>query len=392
MFSRRLLMQRGGSVLSPDRVVPLSSAGHGGWLEVNGPQAAEYDGKLFWTYVIDGGDVAVAQRDLTTGVTSETIIQGSVDDDIHVSPSIHVRSSDGRVVVFYNGHESAELWMWVSTDPGDIGAGSITNLDSQLGAEGYTYTTCIKLEDAYYLFFRCIASGTKWAYSVSTDEMATWSGAATLYFNTSHNRSYLKMSGGGDRVDFLALPEHANDGVGLAEHFYLTDSGGTPSFFNSSGVSLSRPITQGSATTIHASIRAGLGDILFSGGTPYVLYSVGVSLGDTRMRWGRHVGSWDTHEVTDDAQSMFGYLPGGAAFLSPTELLVSKDVSGTMQMYRFTTSDAGSTWHGTQLTDESDDNLFPKPVHSGTSLRGVALTGSIDASADPWSFGVTGFR
>lgn len=395
MHARRLLLGRGGeSIIAPQMGIPLTEPGHGGWLLINGPQAMYADGKTFITYVKDGGDVAVAGWDHSAGEPiAETLIQAAVDDDLHTSPSLIVRS-DGKVVVFYNGHESAQLWMRVSTSAGDISAfETAVNLDSQIDTTSYTYPSCIELDDAFYLFFRCVPSSTVWAYSVSTDNMASWSPAATLYHNTSHNRAYLKAArSSGTRIDFLGLTEHPDNGTGAIEHFYLTDSSGTPSFFDSAGDGLSRPMTEGEATEIHSGARLSLGDVRFDDGALYVLYGIAPSAGDGRMRWGYYDEGWHTHEVTDGTDYFSAYLHGGAAFLAADELIISKDRAGTMQMYRFTTTDDGETWDGQRLTSGADDRIFPKPVPGGGPFRAVGLTGSIHPSGDPWVLAVTGYE
>jgi hypothetical protein len=187
-----------------------------GWSWHQRPLAIHYAGAQDKTYIAtitNDGQVQVRSIDHNTGeyiVTTVAAIDASEGGgDDHNSPSLLVRSSDARVMVFWAGHFSKTIYYAISENPEDISSfGEIKTLLNP--AENYSYTQPVELtaEHKIYLFTRRQQdeSGVRaWDINVSTDNGETFTREANpLWYQDDVNSPYTEIySNGVDTIHFL---------------------------------------------------------------------------------------------------------------------------------------------------------------------------------------------
>lgn len=383
----------------------------GGWTWFHEPRAVEYNGVVYFGYVNGAGDVAVRTINATTlAVSAETVLHAALQADDHNNPTILVRDSDKRIMVFYSRHSGAELYMRVSTNPESVASfDAAVNLDAQLGGAAYTYPSPVQLlaetNDPIWLFYRDPISGgfPVLRYSKSTDGGTTWTAQTTLYDQADSRSPYWKVADNGQgRIDFAVSNGHPyNDASVKIGHFYY--EGGT--FYRTNGTAFTGapPYDFTDVTEIHnGTPTAWVWDVARDpvSGHPRVTYTRWAAKDDVRLYWARWTGSaWEAHEVatggTKDLDPVTGgYYTGGIVLDHEDTNVVyaSRETSGQYEMWRYTTANNGSTWTGEQLTFGSGGiNIRPVSIRNhGANLAALWMYAPRYSSYTSYSAGTRG--
>lgn len=375
-----------------------------GWVWFARPAALRYVGdndQTYLTYQKNDGAITIIQWDHDAAEAASTPFDLHAPGDTtnlfvqedHGPAGLLVRASDKRLMAFYAGHSGPSMYMRVSTNPEDATAWEAeVNLDSQLGLSGYSYANPVQFADGtIWLIYRCFpgSTPTRWYYSQSTDDGATWS-AGTEFF-TTNAYGYVQFVQSGDTLFFHCNPNHPRFGTSnsLYAFKYIKGTG----WRTMAGSSLSLPFAEAalSGTRIYNGAssdgRSWLWDIaLGADGHPRVLYA---RVGDTAhhkmhyARWngsawvdtflvdsGGHIGSYDP----DDTNYQDDWYSGGAGFdySDPDVVFVAREVDGVHEIYQYETADNGATWSATAITTGSKHRNFrpvvPRDRHENAKL------------------------
>lgn len=407
MIAARLLAVAGsgGSVVVPTpsfTVHTLTSSPHGGWTMIPDSKASHYNGKTWVGWITSAGAVEIGEWD---GATFSTTVLALASDwlnaDTHGSPSVLVRDSDKKLLVFASRHDGTTPYIWTSTNPEDASAfpGAATP-GATIGASDYTYMSTFQLlaetSDPIYLFYRDEVGGStgRMGYSKSTDGGATWSSRVVFYTGASGRTPYWRMwSNGQDRVDFFTTDREWYDQANPSKvgHFYFT--GGN--FYQSDGtqITATQPFGFSDITLVHDNTDGMVWctGVCNDGSGAAALLMVGLSSDtDNELRTARYrSGSWQIDTVGSHGGIYSGdrYGPGGAIdHDSPDVVWFSQLVSGTYELFRFTSADDGASWSSEQITTGStEDNLWVETVRDAGDLKAVWLYGTFLSSTDTTS-------
>lgn len=389
----------------PSALVPsslsLTVSPDGGWADDLGSaqQVAQYyNGRTYFAYLNgQSGDVCVRYYDHATGTVSAetTLMVGLSTDTAHASPVLLVREPDHRIVVAYTSEASPSLRCRVSTNPEDIatfGAEIDINDEAGLGASEYTYPHIIQLNDEsgapIYLFVETYVDGTTQTWGYTRFDGTSWS-RLVEFFQEPAQYGYLAFSKTSEtRVDILATNKaHSATPPGKLYHCYF--EGGN--FYRTNGQMITSlfPFSTASMTevfdgTAASSTVQGRQVMFASDGSPRALFREYRGAGDHRWRWGSWNGeSWTTVEVCNngwDADDGRLTVAAGACMDpdDPATLYISRNVGGTNQMFRFDSTDTGTSWRVLKMTDGASGSVRPVPVHGANGLRVLWLNGDSD--------------
>lgn len=387
----------------------IAAAPSGGWTWFQEPRAVQYNGVVYFGYVNGSGDIAIRTINATTlAVSAETVLHAALEADDHDNPTILIRDSDKRIIVFYTRHGGAQMYKRVSTNPEDISAfDAEVDLDASLGGAAYTYPSPVQLlseaNDPIWLFYRDPVDDntTAMRYSKSTDGGATWA-AQTLLYSDSGRSAYWKVTSDGlGRIDFAVSDGHPfYDATVKIGHFYY--EGGT--FYQTDGSAFvgAPPYDFTDVSEIYAGSPKGwVWDVAVDSvtGYPRVTYSTWPSKDDARLHWARWTGTaWESHEVAtggskDFAQNQSYYTGGIVLDHEDTNVVYcSREIDGQYEMWRYTTADNGSTWTGEQLTFRSGGiNIRPVSIRNhGANLAALWLYAPYYAGYLTYSAGTRG--
>lgn len=347
------------------------AADSGAYIFFGDPSAVRHNGtndKTYLAYVNRSGGVIINAYDHTSeSWDGEFTLKSGFQADDHINPTILVRD-DGHIMVFYGAHSGTEVYLRISTNAEDISAfDAEQTLDSSIGDDDYGYWSPVQLtgetDDPIYLFYTKATHPRRLRYSKSTDGGATWS-AFTTVFEPPGSRVYFHIvQNGTSRIDFAVTDSDPSISTTSIYHFYY--EGGD--YYQSDGtqIAASLPLETSDITQIHDGSTDGsswIWDIAIDGsGNPVVGYQVteGGAATDHRYWYGKWNGtSWDTTEITSGGdgikfQGGGSYYSGGIALNHGDldEVWVSKPKNGVHNIFKYSTSDGGSTWvEGEQLT------------------------------------------
>src|SRR5271157_724482 len=189
-----------------------SATDNGAWTWYGNPVAVYHEGTYKKTYVgwiSNTGVVSVATYDHTAG-TMATHVMGSMAADDHSHPSLLIRP-DGRLMVFFSGHDGATMNLYIATHPEDISA--FDSLIKVAPGVTYCYPNPMWLSDEgdsgrIYLFYRSL--GLKPCFSYSDDWGKTWTPTKNYYTNPdSTPKSYANYCcNGKDEIDIVIEKGH----------------------------------------------------------------------------------------------------------------------------------------------------------------------------------------
>ena len=414
----RLLLATGGSGSFPVplSVTELASAPAGGWVWFQDPRAVQYAGYLYVGAILDTGDVQVRVFDDATGAAVSTVtLHAALQADDHDNPSLYIRPSDHKLVTMYSRHLADEVLERISTtsldtDP-DLSDGFASEVSFDLDEDPadlfFTYPNTVGTtnadgvaDDLLWVFVRVHMGGTdaEWHYLNSDDGGATFSGLTRL-----HDVTYSRIVSDADTIH-VAAGEYPGEDSSKIYHLYRENAAWRQSDGTDMGAGL--PFDESDMTVVYDSggDKLWVWDIALDGtGRPYITFVRFVSTSDHRAYYARWTGAaWDVHEIaaaggtmvddlTIDANQI--YYAGGVVLdhADPSIIYISREVSGQFEMFRYATTDGGSSWMVTQLTEDSAvKHVRPAPVRDADHIPVVWLTGDYQDYTD-YSLGITGF-
>lgn len=390
------------SPATPDDPFVITSAPDGGWLMTTRPKAWYLNDRTYFCYVQGtNGDVEIRYWDHVTRTTSSPFtLHSALQADTHAAPSLSLRQSDSRIMALYCRQVGPAMFKRLSTNAEDIGAfAAAVDLDTFIGGSAYTYPMVYELgdDDEWHLYYRSGNATRRWARVISSDDGATWT-AGQAIFDLSNTGYIISQKTSESRIDFLMSDGSPGTDTDTSI-FHAYYEGGT--FFETDGTPFSgSPMYDTTDLTL---VYDGSGgndgaravDVRLDGTDVIGLFYVFTSSSDARYRWARWNGSaWSTHEVADDAKfAGVDWQTGGAALdpADPTRMYCSRDVSGTMEMFKYATDDNGATFDDTVITSGSASHQHTPivPVNRAASLRVMWMTGTFVSAAD-YSAGVSG--
>ncbi|MBL8824901.1 MAG: DUF2341 domain-containing protein [Planctomycetia bacterium] len=364
-----------------------------------GGHVAEYSStydKTWTTFVNAAGDVGVVEYDHATGTATPYYIDYAVNSDDHSQPCIKILAS-GKLLVSYCLHNGTTLYSRTSSSAGSA-ASWASRVNAASGATGYNYPAIFQLSgdgDRIYLYYMEAKSGDASTNRslfrlVSTDDGATWGSRTEIVDNSTERPYFHAVQNGTTRIDFLISTGQPNEVANSLYHFYHSSTGGTVTYYNSAGSTLTPAFAPSAATQVWdgSSTRAWGNDIAIDGsGYPVAAFTTYTTTSTTRdthtyrqSRW--NGSSWQSVtsiSVADGGTSVPHYLYSGEAeysggiAINPSnvnECAVSrKNSSGGWDIRLYTTADSGASWSAsTEITTGSPSgvvNARPRYVRSG---------------------------
>jgi hypothetical protein len=371
-------------------VPPKRSLGSGAWCWFADPRGVHYEGAHRRTYigwVADDGDIKVAAFDHDSGVPTTVVLHSKLLVDDHTNPALLVLP-DGRIEVFYAGHNGDVMYYRVTKNPEDVTSWEPEEKISTntSGKFGFTYPNPIRLnaEAKTYLFWR----GGNWnpTFSTRQDDQSTWSSARNLIL-VPGQRPYVKYaSKDGDTIGFAFTNAHPAEASDVYIYFAYYKDGGIYSADGSRIGSLGTPIAPSQADKVFDNAdKVWVHDIAFdSQGRPVIVFADFASATDHRYRYARWTGSgWVSYQITPAGGSISTegkgqpYYSGGITLdhENPDTVYLSREVGGIFEVETWTTPDGGKSWSRTAVTANSSANNY-RPI----SPRGL-IPFSTDMSA-----------
>lgn len=343
----------------------LPQARNGVWTWYNDPRVILLpSGRLLAGVVENDGIISLNWTDDGGLTTTRNALSGTTSPDDHDNPAL-LRRSDGKLLFFSARHNASSYNVGISAAADDPSSFSVTDIASSLGGGPFSYANPFELTgesgSPILNFFRSGTSPT-WSvyYSRSTDGGVTWGGGVRLLDGASGSgRPYLKAcKNGSARIDFAVTDgSPAAVATNSIRHFYY--QGGA--FYTSNGTPLgSAPYdTATDLTTVYdgTTDRAWIHDIkIGSDGHPRVVFAVFPTTTDHRYFYGRWTGSaWVTNEICTAGGPLYAaetYYSGGACLDGddPSIVYASRGMGGgRWALYKYVTSDGGSTFSETDL-------------------------------------------
>jgi hypothetical protein len=337
---------------------------NGAWTWYGNPDAVYYEGKYKKTYVgwiSNGATISVGTYDHETGTIATKVIRTGYQNDDHCHPSLSMRP-DGRLMVFFSGHDGATMSLYISTNSEDISA-----FDAEIKvAPGvtYCYPNPMWLSDEgdsgrVYLFYRSM--GLKPCFSYSDDWGKTWAPTKNYYNNPdSTPKSYANYCcNGKDEIHIVIEKGHR---AGYFPLYYLKYKGGA--FYKVDGTLLATmdqlPIPNTKLDTVMNPQASGCHgsawDIaLDNTGKPVIVYDQFKDGSNHVYYYVRWTGtSWFKRQLVNSGATMGGEdgFAGGITLdhENTNNIYMSRQVNGVHELDRWTTSDGGTTWDSTAIT------------------------------------------
>jgi hypothetical protein len=370
-----------------------SITNNGAWTWYGNPVAIYYEGKYKKTYmgwISNNGVIAVASYDHQTGDTVTKVIRTGYAADDHNHPSLLMRP-DGRLMVFFSGHDGATMSLYISTNPEDI-----SSFDPEIKvAPGvtYCYPNPIFLSDEgdsgrIFLFYRSL--GLKPCFSYSDDWGKTWTPTRQYYVNPdSTPKSYANYcSNGKDEIHIVIEKGHR---AGYWPLYYLKYKKGA--FYKLDGTLLATldqlPIPNIKLDTVHnpsaAQSHGSAWDIALDNlGRPVVVYDQFKDGSNHLYYYFRWTGKeWFKKQLINSGGSMGGEdgFAGGITLNHDNTNIVymSRMVNGVHEIYKWVTNDSGNTWDSIAITRGSAKKntrpIVPRGYKTGTKLEVIWMYG-----------------
>lgn len=368
----------------------------GAWCWFSDPRAVYYEGKYKRTYVgwvNKAGDIVIAQYDNKTKKVTTNTLKYALESDDHANPAILLRN-DGRLIVFYSGHGSRDMFYRIMKNPEDI---SIWSDEMKVGTNtegkyGITYQNPYQLskeENVIYLFWR--GGNFKPSFSKSKDGI-NWSPAKTL-IEGKGDRPYIKYDSDGiEKIHFAFTDGHPNNEEKNSIYYAYYCKG---AFYKANGTKIkdidALPINPREADVVYdanvSGARAWIWDIAIEpSGNPVIVYAVFPKETDHRYRYARWDGrKWNDFEITS-AGRWFPQTPAGKeeteTFYSggivldhsnPSVVYLSRQINGIFEIEKWTTSDGGTKWISEKITNNSKKNNVRPLVPRGHKQKDAEL-------------------
>ncbi len=360
----------------------------GAWCWFSDPRAIHLDdGQIMTGWVKKDGSVEIARLDLASERVETRILFPEMEIDDHNNPAF-VRLGDGRFAAFYTWHSSKKGLVYsVSDVGGELSSFSdnvvikpnFGNLLAAFPRETYTYANPYVLKseaDRLYCFGRWI--GFKPNMIWSDDGGQTWSGQKVIIspqvFDPG-NRPYVKYhSDGGSRIHLSYTDGHPRNEPFNGVYYCYYEEG---AFWRADGSKISDvqdlPFAPEEGSLVYRpnerSGRAWLADMTADeDGRPVILYTRHPEEMDHRYRYAAYDpenGRWEDHEICQ-AGRWFPQTPPtvverephyhGNMSIHPDDprvIFLSRQINGTFEIEKRTTSDGGKSWSIEPLTQHS---------------------------------------
>lgn len=371
----------------------------GAWCWFSDPRSVHVPGpspRTFTSWIDADGSIVVSAYDHSTRRLQSAVVRTNVVVDDHSNPSL-LRHDDGRVSVFWSGHNGPAIHVRTTTRPGDVASfGPTRDLTSFVpGDSVVTYTNPVRVPGEagrLYLFFR--SGYSHQGYVTSEDDGVTWSAAREVVRN-GEMRPYVKVAS--DRGAGIALaftdghPDELRSSVRYARY-----EGGR--LRGADGRVLGE---------LTAGIDAAQGDLLWDGaatgvsgwvhdvavgpdGLPVVVFATIRSAQDHRYHWARYDGtSWVVRELGPAGGSIAtdGREPSYSAGISldhdePSVVYLARPGAdpAVAEIERWTTRDHGSSWVAEAVTTASTQTnlrpVRPRGLPDGLDMEAVWMSGA----------------
>jgi len=355
--------------------------------------------------VTRGGSTMVAQYNPISDTWQHTMLFELLQVDDHVAPAF-VQLSDGHVVAAYATHGGGqdEIYVQKTTTPGDLSTfGAATDIMSAItpfGAnrvESSYAQLSVTTDGTVHLFTRIGDldtpggfSGTKeeyWCHSMSADGGVTWGTAHPII---GPMRPYTISRAFGNRVYFAFNDTHpaatSNGALGAENSVYLGYIEGG-NVYNHDGTLVGAETAgpydpKSDFTRVYdgtaPNARSWVYDMQVDGsGNVAIVFVTYPSAPSDYTVQTYNRAHWNGTTWTISAIATDGYLGlasqptyAGGAGIDPADLdtvYLSRRVGGKMQIYRYVTTDGGTTWTTSLMaTDAARDAI--RPIVAGSKL------------------------
>ena len=338
--------------------------GDASWCWFADPRGVYYHNlneRTYYGWMTASGDVNVAQYDHATQETKYSTLRNNLEIDDHDNPSILIRASDRRVIVFYSKHTAEpHLYYRLSTNPEDITSFTAEQQVSGI-VDNVTYPTPFQLADEsnrIYLFWRGI--GWQPTYATSSNGGSTWSAPAQLVQGA--DRPYVKYeSDGRGKIHFAFTDGHPRENPSNHIYYAYYYNGG---YYRANGT-LIKLLSAGYLATSEAEVvydasqgRGWVWDIaLDSLGRPVIVYTALPAENNHRYRYARWTGStWRDAELIA-AGAWFPQTPNGTTepephysggivldHTNPSVVYLSRPINNVFEIEKWVSNDNGVTW------------------------------------------------
>jgi hypothetical protein len=351
----------------------VTTLGKGSWCWFGDPRAVELGGVTYVGFIGWQGAITIAEYRPQVGVVATKVIGYAYHDD-HSSPSILIEP-DSRLTIFWSGHNGAHIYERTSTMPAEIASwGPKQTVPVDLpGKLGFTYPNPVLLPNDgnnLYLFWR----GADWSADYATrSPTGDWSQARRLVV-VHGQRPYLKADVvGGKEIGLAFTDGHPRDT--LTSIYYAEIHHG--SLWHANGRWITRlsdgPITPRQADVVYdaqkTKARAWVWDVAFTNtGHPVIVYATFPKPTEHLYWYATWTGErWVTRPLIDGGGSIspsgIEYEYSGGITLDhghPSNLYLSRQVSGGWQIERWSTHDGGGHWtHQVVVPAGGTENVRP---------------------------------
>jgi hypothetical protein len=353
------------------------SMGNAVWSWFNNPRAIHADGTTFIGSLTSAGSVDVhAYNHATEATTSARVIKMLHSND-HATPQLLSRASDGRIMLWATRHNGSNIFQRVSTNPGDISEwNDFTVIPVSQGL--ITYPNPIQLtgetDDPIYLFYRAFTPAIGIYYTKSTNGGVDWTSGTRIFENGAQRPYFHIVANGNDRVDFVVTDGHPSEvATNSIYHCYYEAGNLRKTDGTLIGAIDAGPYTPSPDLTLvydGTTNRAWNWDIAIDGsGHPVIVFAAFTTTTDHRYRYARWNGTaWGDWEITTAGSWLYSAEPyySGGVHIDPHDVntvYASRDPGdNTHQLWKFTTSDNGETWSGSQFAATPEKAFRPYVV------------------------------
>jgi hypothetical protein len=356
-----------GTASASDHVVTWAP---GAWSWFGDPRAVHVGGRggpTFAGWIDWSGNITIGAFDPHFGALDEAVVGHAYHDD-HSDPSL-LAEPDGRLTVFWSGHNGQELYYRTTLHPDDINSWTpVAQVQQDIrGSDGFTYPNPILLpaeHDQLYLFFRgadCRTPDGVWSRS-------------HVAIRARGQRPYVKIDDDGRGTIALAFTDGHPRNTRASIYYAAYRNG---SLWTAGGRWIGRlgapPIAPGRAQLVYdaraSGVPAWVWDVaLGRRGRPVIVYATFPRHGGAVYWYAGYNGRrWVSHRLANGGGSISpgtieSEYAGGLALdhSDPSVVYASVQVHGGWEIQRWTTPDGGVHWrHATVVAADSTDNVRP---------------------------------
>ena len=345
----------------------------GSWSWFGDPRAVQVGAATFVGWIDWSGRVTVGELDRDSGASRAVVIARVYHDD-HSDPSILVEP-DGRLTLFWSGHNGGHMYYRTTLNPGDISAWTAVRTLQQgiRGPDGFTYPNPVLLPaeaNRLYLFWR----GADWSADFATRTAGgNWSGAREL-IRSPGQRPYVKVADNGSNLIGLAFTNGHPRDVPTSVYYAAYRNG---SLWRPGGTWITRidraPIAPRQTSLVYDATKthapAWPWDVAIGrDGRPVIVYAT-FPPGAQHVYWyARFDGRrWISYELTRAGGSISPgtieqQYSGGVALdhTQPATVYLSRQVHGGWQIERWSTPDGGAHWRRSLVVPaDGTENVRP---------------------------------